>query len=140
MVVVEDSHPQSSANTGHVPLETDRDPNGLIHTIAVVGSIILVVITFPISIFLCFKIVQEYERAVIFRLGRLRSGGPRGPGLFFILPCIDDYTNVDLRTVSFDVPPQEVMSKDSVTLHVDAVVYYRVNSPQMAINNVSNYR
>ncbi|XP_026678821.1 band 7 protein AGAP004871-like isoform X3 [Diaphorina citri] len=84
-------------------------------------------------------IVQEYERAVIFRLGRVREGGPRGPGLFFILPCIDDYAKVDLRTVSFDVPPQEVMSKDSVTLHVDAVVYYRVDSPVMATNNVSNY-
>uniref|UniRef100_A0A8D8QUX8 Band 7 protein AAEL010189 n=1 Tax=Cacopsylla melanoneura TaxID=428564 RepID=A0A8D8QUX8_9HEMI len=138
-MVVDQPQPQTSANTGHVPQENDKDSDSLIHTIAVVGSIILVVLTFPVSVFLCFRIVQEYERAVIFRLGRIRAGGPRGPGLFFILPCIDDYTNVDLRTVSFDVPPQEVMSKDSVTLHVDAVVYYRVNSPQMAINNVSNY-
>lgn len=55
--------------------------------------------------------VQEYERAVIFRLGRLRTGGARGPGLFFVLPCIDNYTKVDLRTISFDVPPQEVSKK-----------------------------
>lgn len=54
------------------------------------------------------QVVQEYERAVIFRLGRLRQGGARGPGIFFILPCIDTYCKVDLRTVSFDVPPQEV--------------------------------
>lgn len=54
------------------------------------------------------QIVQEYERAVIFRLGRLRKGGARGPGIFFVLPCIDTYCKVDLRTVSFDVPPQEV--------------------------------
>ena len=54
--------------------------------------------------------VQEYERAVIFRLGRLRAGGAKGPGLFFIMPCIDTYKKVDLRTVSFDVPPQEVRS------------------------------
>ena len=54
------------------------------------------------------QVVQEYERAVIFRLGRLRRGGARGPGIFFILPCIDAYRCVDLRTVSFDVPPQEV--------------------------------
>ena len=54
------------------------------------------------------EVVQEYERAVIFRLGRLRSGGAKGPGLFFIMPCIDTYKKVDLRTVSFDVPPQEV--------------------------------
>ena len=52
--------------------------------------------------------VQEYERAVIFRLGRLRAGGAKGPGLFFIMPCIDTYKKVDLRTVSFDVPSQEV--------------------------------
>ena len=54
------------------------------------------------------QIVQEYERAVIYRLGRLVSGGAKGPGLFFILPCMDEYKKVDLRTVSFDVPPQEV--------------------------------
>jgi hypothetical protein len=54
------------------------------------------------------KVVKEYERAVIFRLGRLRSGGAKGPGLFFIVPCIDSYKKLDLRTVSFDVPPQEV--------------------------------
>ena len=52
--------------------------------------------------------MQEYERAVVFRLGRLRSGGAKGPGLFFIMPCVDTYKKVDLRTVSFDVPPQEV--------------------------------
>lgn len=55
-----------------------------------------------------FQVVQEFERAVIFRLGRVRKGGARGPGLFFVLPCVDTYRKVDLRTVSFDVPPQEV--------------------------------
>ena len=75
------------------------------------------------------KVVQEYERAVIFRLGRLRSGGAKGPGLFFILPCIDTYRSasstqckvltgmfrcVDLRTGAFDVPPQEILTRDSV--------------------------
>lgn len=62
---------------------------------------------------LLLQVVQEYERAVIFRLGRLRSGGARGPGIFFILPCIDTYCKVDLRTVSFDVPPQEVKCYNS---------------------------
>lgn len=60
-------------------------------------------------LFSAFEVVQEYERAVIFRLGRLRTGGARGPGLFFVLPCLDSYCKVDLRTVSFDVPPQEVI-------------------------------
>lgn len=66
------------------------------------------VATFPLSLFFCIKVVQEYERVVIFRLGRLLKGGARGPGIFFIIPCIDTYCKVDLRTVSFDVPPQEV--------------------------------
>ena len=59
-------------------------------------------------LFSYFQVVQEYERSVIFRLGRLRKGGAKGPGIFFIIPCIDTYRKVDLRTVSFDVPPQEV--------------------------------
>ena len=58
--------------------------------------------------YIVLQVVQEYERAVIFRLGRLLKGGARGPGIFFIIPCIDSYRKVDLRTVSFDVPPQEV--------------------------------
>ena len=57
--------------------------------------------------------MKEYERAVIFRLGRLRSGGAKGPGIFFIVPCIDSYKKLDLRTVSFDVPPQEVATIDA---------------------------
>ena len=97
------------------------------------------IITFPISIFICTKIVAEYERAVIFRMGRLRSGGARGPGVFFVLPCIDEYCKVDLRTVSFDVPPQEVLSRDSVTVTVDAVVYYRIFDPLKAIIQVENF-
>jgi erythrocyte band 7 integral membrane protein len=83
--------------------------------------------------------VQEYERAVIFRLGRLRTGGARGPGIFFILPCVDSYCKVDLRTVSFDVPPQEALTKDSVTVTVDAVVYYRIQDPLNAVTKVTNY-
>ena len=75
--------------------------------------------------------MQEYERAVIFRLGRLVKGGAKGPGIFFIIPCIDSYEKVDLRTVTFDVPPQEVLTRDSVTVTVDAVVYYRVSNPTM---------
>ncbi|CAM6032209.1 unnamed protein product, partial [Sphagnum compactum] len=67
------------------------------------------------------------------------SGGARGPGVFFVLPCIDNYCKVDLRTISFDVPPQEVLTKDSVTVSVDAVVYYRINDPLKAVVQVANY-
>ena len=66
------------------------------------------------------QVVQEYERAVIFRLGRLRAGGAKGPGLFFIMPCIDTYKKVDLRTVSFDVPPQEVNHNEQDQESIDA--------------------
>ena len=78
-------------------------------------SLMIIVATLPFSLFFCIKVVQEYERAVIFRLGRLVSGGARGPGIFFIIPCIDTYSKADLRTVSFDVPPQEVRSRARVS-------------------------
>ena len=81
---------------------------GLCACLITVISLLLVIITFPLSLFLSVKVVKEYERAVIFRLGRLLSGGARGPGIFFILPCVDNYTKVDMRVITFDVPPQEV--------------------------------
>uniref|UniRef100_H2Y8J7 Band 7 domain-containing protein n=1 Tax=Ciona savignyi TaxID=51511 RepID=H2Y8J7_CIOSA len=98
----------------------------------------IILLTFPVAICMCVKVVQEYERAVIFRLGRLSKGGAKGPGIFFVIPCTDEYRKVDLRTVSFDVPPQEILTKDSVTISVDAVVYYRVQDATMSIANVEN--
>ncbi|TRY69871.1 hypothetical protein DNTS_015336 [Danionella cerebrum] len=100
-------------------------------------SFLLVLLTFPVSVWFCMKIVQEYERAVIFRLGRL-LGGAKGPGLFWIIPCVDSFRKVDLRTVSFDIPAQEVLTKDSVTIMVDAVVYYRIFNPTVSITKVEN--
>jgi len=102
-------------------------------------SVILIILTCPITIFFCIKVIQEYERAVIFRLGRVKKGGAVGPGLFFIIPCIDECKIVDLRTVSFDVPPQEILTKDSVTVSVDAVVYYNIRNPMAAVCNVADY-
>lgn len=101
-------------------------------------SYIIMLATFPISICFCIKVVQEYERAVIFRLGRLIGGGAKGPGIFFVMPCIESYTKVDLRTVSFNVPPQEILTKDSVTVSVDAVVYYRISQATISVANVEN--
>jgi len=117
----------------------DPEGPGLCALLLTAVSFILFLATLPFSLCMCVKVVQEYERAVIFRLGRLRAGGAKGPGLFFIMPCIDSYKKVDLRTVSFDVPPQEVLSRDSVTVSVDAVVYYRVSNPTMATNNIEDY-
>lgn len=110
----------------------------IVEYVAVILSIVFSICTFPISIFLITNIVAEYERAVIFRMGRIRPGA-KGPGVFFVLPCIDNYNKVDLRTVSFNVPPQEVLSKDSVTVTVDAVVYYRISDPLKAVIEVEDY-
>ncbi|XP_064535943.1 stomatin-4 [Drosophila montana] len=108
---------------------TENVPSKPIELIFVILSFIVMIITFPISIFMCVIILQEYQRAVILRLGRLRPGGPRGPGMVFILPCVDKYRKVDLRTTSLDVPPQDILTKDSVTISVDAVLYYRIKNP-----------
>ncbi|XP_071038033.1 band 7 protein AGAP004871 [Parasteatoda tepidariorum] len=130
------NHPKSA--TGYTPFK-GGEQSGICDIFLIAVSYLLFFCTLPFSLFYCFKVVQEYERAVIFRLGRLSKGGARGPGLFFILPCTDNYCKVDLRTVSFNVPPQEVLSKDSVTVSVDAVVYYRISNATIAISNVANY-
>jgi regulator of protease activity HflC (stomatin/prohibitin superfamily) len=84
------------------------------------------------------KIVQEYERGVIFRLGRLV--GAKGPGLFFIIPFVDRMMKVDLRVVTLDVPTQEAITRDNVTVKVNAVVYFRVIDPSDAMVQVEDYR
>jgi len=117
----------------------DEDESSICSGFITVLSYIIIFLTFPISVWGCVKVVQEYERAVIFRLGRLRSGRAKGPGMFFIIPCIDTYRCVDLRTGAFDVPPQEILTKDSVTVNVDAVVYYQVSNPLSAICNNDDY-
>jgi len=71
-------------------------------------------------------------------LGRVSDGRAKGPGLFFILPCIDDVIKTDLRTITFDIPPQEILTKDSVTVTVDGVVYYRVFNPIISVINVQD--
>jgi regulator of protease activity HflC (stomatin/prohibitin superfamily) len=83
------------------------------------------------------KIVREYERAVLFRLGRLI--GAKGPGLFFIIPFVDSIVRIDLRIVTTDVPKQEIITRDNVSVKVDAVIYYRVVDPIMAVTKVANY-
>jgi len=100
-------------------------------------SIIMIICTFPVSICACIRMVNDYERVVIYRLGRL--DGAKGPGLFFIIPCMDDVIPMDLRTMTYDVPPQEILTKDSVTVAIDAVVYYRVVHPTMCVNNIRDY-
>ena len=102
-------------------------------------SIIIFILTFPFAFCFSLRVVQEYERAVVFRLGHLVSRKPQGPGMIFILPCIDKYVLIDLRTHTHDVEPQEVLTNDSVTVTVDAVVYYRVVDPILAVVRVADY-
>jgi len=83
------------------------------------------------------RILKEYERGVIFRLGRLI--GAKGPGLILLIPIVDKMVRVDLRTIVFDVPPQDVITRDNVTVKVNAVVYFRVMDANKAIVNVENY-
>ncbi|WNY24547.1 slipin family protein [Methanolapillus millepedarum] len=82
--------------------------------------------------------VKEYERIVVFRLGRVN--GIRGPGLVVTAPLIDRCEKIDMRTVTIDVPKQDIITKDNVTITVDAIVYYKVIDPQMAITEVENYK
>ncbi len=100
-----------------------------------VGFIILLLLVLASS---AIKIVQEYERGVIFRLGRLI--GAKGPGLFLIIPFVDRFVKVDLRTVTLDVPAQEAITKDNITVKVNAVVYFRVVDPSASVVNVEDYR
>ncbi len=100
-----------------------------------VGVIILFAILILAS---AIKIVQEYERGVIFRLGRLQ--GAKGPGLFLIIPIIDRMVKVDLRVVTLDIPAQEAITRDNVTVRVNAVAYFRVIDPCDAIVQVEDYR
>jgi len=83
------------------------------------------------------RILNEYERAVIFRLGRIRE--VKGPGLIIIIPGVDKVVKVDMRTVTLDVPPQDVITKDNVSIKVSAVVYFRVVDANAAVTNVENY-
>jgi len=106
----------------------------------VMGFSPLIVIAIFVVIFLAasLRIVPEYQRAVIFRLGRVI--GAKGPGLFILVPIIDRMVKVDLRTVTLDVPTQDIITRDNVSVSVDAVVYFRVVDPVKAIVDVENYQ
>ena len=104
------------------------------------GPVIGLLIALAILVFIAIsaiRIVDEYERGVIFRLGRVI--GAKGPGLFFIVPVIDKMVKVNLQTVTMDIPPQDVITKDNVTIRVNAVTYFNVTDPVNAVINIQNY-
>ncbi|KAL4219382.1 Stomatin-2 [Mactra antiquata] len=137
---------ESASSVQHVrlhesgPMPAGNTEYGICGYFLIFISGFLLLITFPFSLLMCLKVVQEYERAVIFRLGRIRSAKAQGPGLFFVLPCCDNFVKVDLRTFNFNIAPQEILTKDSVTCVVDAVIYARIYDATMSVVNVLNAR
>jgi regulator of protease activity HflC (stomatin/prohibitin superfamily) len=103
----------------------------LFNLFSIIGIPVLIIL------FISFKILREYERAVVFTLGRYT--GVKGPGLVIIIPFIQQIVTMQLRTVVFDIPPQDVISRDNVSVRVNAVVYFRVISPEKAVIQVQDY-
>ena len=103
----------------------------------ILGPIGTVLIILALLLLSGVKILREYQRAVVFRLGRIVAA--RGPGLIYVIPLIEKITRIDLRTVTMDVPPQDVITRDNVSVKVSAVVYFRVLDPNRAIREVENY-
>jgi regulator of protease activity HflC (stomatin/prohibitin superfamily) len=101
-------------------------------------ALVVVIVVVASVIVSAIKVVKEYERGVIFRLGRVQ-GGPKGPGLFILLPMVDRMVKIDLRTVTMDVPPQDVITRDNVPARVNAVVYFRVTDPNKSVIEVENH-
>src|SRR5881296_553617 len=103
--------------------------------LVIVGVLVFLVVLF---LFSAIKVAREYERGIIFRLGRLLPE-PKGPGLFLLIPIVDRMVKVDLRTITLNIPPQEVITKDNVPARVNAVAYFRIVDPKAAIVNIENF-
>ncbi|WP_420542024.1 slipin family protein [Rubrobacter naiadicus] len=107
-----------------------------------VATLVVIVVVVIVGVFLltsAVKILKEYERGVVFRLGRVYEGGAKGPGLFFLVPLVNKMVKVDLRTVTMDVPPQDVITRDNVPARVTAVIYFRVVDPNKSVIEVEDY-
>jgi len=100
--------------------------------------LVVAIVVVASVLYSAIKVVKEYERGVIFRLGRVQ-GGPKGPGLFLLWPLVDMMVKIDLRTVTMDVPPQDVITRDNVPARVNAVVYFRVTDPNKSVIEVENH-
>ena len=105
---------------------------------AAIIAIVVVVFLALLFVISAIKVIREYERAIVFRLGRLFPR-PKGPGLFFLIPVVDRMVKVDLRTITLNIPPQEVITKDNVPVRVNAVAYFRIVEPRDAIVQVENF-
>jgi regulator of protease activity HflC (stomatin/prohibitin superfamily) len=106
-------------------------------------SLLILVVLILMILASALRILNEYERGVIFRLGRVRTVGgkpePKGPGLIFLIPIVDKLVKVSLRIVTMDVPPQDVITRDNISIKVNAVIYFRVMDPVRAVIEIENY-
>jgi regulator of protease activity HflC (stomatin/prohibitin superfamily) len=107
----------------------------VVAALVVLGVILFFLVLFLLS---AIKVAREYERGIVFRLGRLLPA-PKGPGLFVLIPIVDRMVKVDLRTITLQIPPQEVITKDNVPVRVNAVAYFRINDPRAAIVQIENF-
>jgi regulator of protease activity HflC (stomatin/prohibitin superfamily) len=105
---------------------------------AAIVIVVIFALLLVLFLFSAIKVIREYERAIVFRLGRLYPN-PKGPGLFFLIPVVDRMVKVDLRTITLNIPPQEVITKDNVPVRVNAVAYFRIVDPKAAIVQVENF-
>jgi regulator of protease activity HflC (stomatin/prohibitin superfamily) len=105
---------------------------------AAIAVVVAIAILLVLFLFAAIKVAREYERGIIFRLGRLLPE-PKGPGLFILIPIVDRMVKVDLRTITLNIPPQEVITKDNVPVRVNAVAYFRIVEPKNAIVQVENF-
>src|SRR5438552_9786051 len=105
---------------------------------AAIVAVVVVVLLILFFLFSAIRVIREYERAIVFRLGRLFPD-PKGPGLFILIPVIDRMIKVDLRTITLRVPPEEVITKDNVPVRVNAVAYFRIVDPKAAIVQIENF-
>lgn len=144
MEEVQGAQPTTSQPQSYQPVKQTTPPEAsegeseACATCLQIFSILILVLFFPFSLLCALQMVQEYERAVIFRLGRIIDGGAKGPGLFFVYPCMDSVTKVDMRTKAFDINPQEILTKDQLTVMVDAVMYTRIIDPVLSITKIEN--
>ncbi|NXD55594.1 PODO protein, partial [Corvus moneduloides] len=111
---------------------------GVCEWLLTILSFLFIIMTFPISVWFCMKVVREYERAIVFRLGHLLPGRAKGPGLFFFLPCLDTYHKIDLRLKTLEIPFHQVVTKDMVTLEIDAVCYYRLENASLLLTTLTS--
>ncbi|XP_004461939.1 podocin isoform X1 [Dasypus novemcinctus] len=129
MALLESERPEEGAKSSGL---------GACEWLLVLTSLLFIIVTFPFSIWFCIKVVQEYERVIIFRLGHLLPGRAKGPGLFFFLPCLDTYHKVDLRLQTLEIPFHEVVTKDMFIMEIDAICYYRMENATLLLSSLTH--